>query len=175
MKFMVMLVGPTGCGKSTFRKRRLSHLPCVSPDDFIVGRWSPKKAVHAWRHARNMAVELMGEQQSFVADAQFIDPAVRAEWLALARAFGFLTRGYAFNTPWKQLRENQQARGARGFYGTIPYKVQLRNYQLFKRQLRSLSFYNEGFLRPMPGRSCYPFSTMQIVEWNAKVSMGDLS
>lgn len=138
MSTMVMLVGPTGCGKSTFRKQHLAGLPCVSPDDFIVGKWTAKKATHAWQHARNMAIELMVEKKSFVVDAQFLDPAVRAEWQALAHGFGFETCAFVFSTSWTQLRKNQQSRGARGDYGLIPHKVQLRSYQLMKQQLAKL-------------------------------------
>jgi predicted kinase len=138
MSTMVMLIGPTGCGKSTFRKKHLAGLPCVSPDDFVVGKWSAKKAAHAWQHARNMAIELLLEKQSFVVDAQFLDPAVRAEWQHLALGFGFETRGVVFDTSWTQLRQNQKARGARGHYGLIPYKVQLRSYQLMRQQLAKL-------------------------------------
>lgn len=136
MSTMVMLIGPTGCGKSTFRKKYLSHLPCVSPDDFIVGKWSPKKAAHAWQHARNMAIELLVEDQSFVADAQFLDPKVRAEWTRIARGFSFKCRAFMFDTSWKQLRKNQKDRGERGLYGEIPFAVQRQSFQLMKALLR---------------------------------------
>ena len=140
MSTMVMLIGPTGCGKSTFRKKHLAGLPCVSPDDFIVGKWSPNKAAHAWQHARNMAIELLGERQPFVADAQFLERAVRAEWLRLAKGFGFKSRAFVFNISWKQLRENQQARGARDFYGEVPTDVQIRSFQLMQEQIRGKCF-----------------------------------
>jgi len=166
---MVMLVGPTGCGKSTFRKKHLAGLPCVSPDDFIVGAWTAKKAAHAWQHARNMAIELLAEKKSFVADAQFLDPAVRAEWRSLANGFDFRVRAFAFDTPWKQLRENQQARGARGFYGLIPHKVQLRSYQLMKHQLAKMVFLNEGFLRPVEDVTWYPYDTIRVVKWGEPI------
>jgi predicted kinase len=160
---MVMLVGPTGCGKSTFRKKHLAHLPCVSPDDFVVGKWTAKKATHAWQHARNQAIELMAEQQSFVADAQFLDPAVRAEWLAIASGFKFRAHAFCFNTAWKQLRQNQKARGARGLYGTIPIDVQRRSYQLMKTQLTNKSIYKEGF------------ALVQVVEFGSVIEIGDIS
>lgn len=169
MSTMVMVMGPTGCGKSTFRKKHLFDYPCVSPDDFIVGKWTHKKTVHAWQHARNMAIEMLIDGTSFVVDAQFIDPAVRAEWTALARGFKFRVRAFAFDTPWKQLRKNQQARGARGFYGVIPFKVQQRSYQLFKQQLKAEVFMNEGFLRPPLSRSCFPYSTIRIVKWGEPI------
>lgn len=169
MSTMVMLIGPTGCGKSTFRRKHLVHLPCVSPDDFIVGKWTSKKAQHAWQHARNMAIELMVERQDFVADAQFIDPAVRAEWIQIANGFQFKTRAFAFDTPWKQLRLNQQARGARGFYGLIPYKVQLRSYQLMKQQ-RSRMSGNEGFVHRPAGRTIFPYNTVNVVKWGEKIT-----
>lgn len=147
MSTMVMLIGPTGCGKSTFRKKHLAGLPCVSPDDFVVGKWSAKKAAHAWQHARNMAIELLMEKQSFVVDAQFLDYNVRSEWLALAKGFGFVPRAFCFDTSWKQLRKNQQARGARGLYGTIPIDVQRQNFKLMKELLARNDIYKEGYSR----------------------------
>ena len=132
---MIMLIGPTGCGKSTFRKNNLAKLPCVSPDDFVIGKRTNVKVSYAWQHARNMAIELMKERHSFVADAQFIDTAVRNEWKSLARGFGFDSVGVAFNTTWEQLQKNQQARGARGLYGKVPVSVQKSAYQRMKAQL----------------------------------------
>ena len=149
MSTMVMLVGPTGCGKSTFRQKHLAGLPCVSPDDFIVGQWTAKKAAHAWQCARNMAIELLIEKQSFVVDAQFLDPAVRAEWMSLAIGFGYKTHVFVFDTTWTQLRKNQQSRGARGHYGLIPHKVQRRSYQLMKQQLAALKADHDGGMRVM--------------------------
>ena len=157
---MVMLIGPTGCGKSTFRKNNLAKLPCVSPDDFVVGRWSPKKAAHAWQHARNMAIELLSERQTFVADAQFLDPSLRHEWQALARGFGFDRVGVAFNTSWRQLRRNQKARGARGLYGEIPLEVQKDAYQKMKDQLDT--DYHNMVLRS-------GFDALHIVKFNEKI------
>ncbi len=133
---MHLMVGPTGCGKSTYRKRHLSKLPCVSPDDFIIGKFTHRKRFHAWAHAQLMAIDLLEGGESFVMDSQFIDPAVRREWFALASGFGYTVRSYVFLTPWQQILRNHKKRGDRGGYGRIPYATILEFYQAFMKQVR---------------------------------------
>lgn len=159
-KTMVLLVGPTGSGKSTFRKEHLSDWPCISPDAFIVGRWTPVKCGSAWTHAHETALEMLKDGDSFCVDAQFVDPATRKQWITLAKGFGFRTVGLIFITPWRQLLKNQAARGSRGHYGTIPFKVQRARYQEFKKQLRpKLDRWAEMGL---------PFDYVHFVKWGEK-------
>ncbi len=134
---MILLMGPTGCGKTTYRKKHYRDLPCISPDDFIRGQWTPKKASLCWALARGLAVELLQEGQSFVMDAQFTEEALREEWCRLAHGFEFDVVAVVMHTPWRQLQKNQKKRGSRGLYGTIPYAVLLRNYQTFRDQIKA--------------------------------------
>lgn len=142
MKRFVMLVGVTGSGKSTWRKKHLADLPCISPDDFIRGRWTPRKCAAAWSFARDLAIEMFKEGESFVVDAQFVDPDVRREWLALARGFGFMQEGVVFDTSLAQIFRNQKARGTRGGYGLIPRDVVLESFKRLKDQMASGEFCN---------------------------------
>lgn len=137
MSEMYVTIGVTGSGKSTFRRKSLSHLPCVSPDDFIVGLWNMQKASSAWNHARNTAIELMKEGNPFLLDGQFTEYGIRSEWAKLARGFGYTSHALIFDTPWRQLLKNQRARGNRGFYGLIPHGVVLKNYQMFRDQKKA--------------------------------------
>jgi len=128
---MILLVGPTGCGKSTFRKKHLSQFPCISPDDFIVGRWDSNKAFAAWSYAERVAKIFFGYSQSFIVDAQFISPDSRNKWVKMARSAGFQTVAVRFVTPWKQLMANHKKRGDRGGYGRVPLDVISASYEKF--------------------------------------------
>lgn len=155
---MVMLIGPTGSGKSTLRRDHLAHLPCVCPDDFIVGKFSPRKRVHAWANARQQAIEMLVTGESFVVDSQFVDPDLRREWACLAKGFGFSVHAVIMVTPWTQLRKNQKARGARGFYGEIPYAVQREMFTSFKKQFRKGGLLFDEL----------QYSRVTVVRWGSK-------
>ena len=135
MPVMTLMVGPTGCGKTTWRRKHLNGTPCVSPDDLILGKFTPRKCSHAWAHARQQALEMLSEEESFAVDAQFIDRKARRDWVNMARGYGYTVRLVVFLTPWRQLLKNHKRRGTRGGYGKVPYSVILRNYQEFVRQL----------------------------------------
>lgn len=132
---MVLLVGPTGCGKSTFRKKYLDQFPCISPDDFVVGRWDSYKAFLAWSHAEKMAELMLRSGQSFLVDAQFITPDSRNKWTKMARAYNFSVVAICFKTPWNQLLTNHKKRGNRGGYGKIPLDVILTSYEKFTKSM----------------------------------------
>lgn len=132
------MVGPTGSGKTTYRKWALGLAPCISPDDFIVGKWTPAKASSSWAHARNTFIEMLKTQEApeIIVDAQFVSGDTRREWVGIARGFGYFTEGKLFDTSFRQIQENQRKRGNRGGYGTIPYEVLLKSYRSFRDQLR---------------------------------------
>lgn len=137
MRQVIFMIGPTGCGKTTFRKKNLSHLPCVSPDDFIVGKWTHTKASLAWGYAKKVAVQLLKEKTSFVLDAQFVDGKTRNEWRRWIETHrGYKAVGVIFNTPWNQIQKNQSKRGNRGLYGKIPLAVQTAAYRRFVSSLK---------------------------------------
>lgn len=163
MDRMVMLIGPTGSGKTFFRSQHLAALPCVSPDDLIIGKFSARKRASAWAHARNLAIEMMLGHEEFVVDAQFVDPALRYEWTCLAAGFGYRTLGLVFATPWKQLRKNQQARGARGHYGEIPLSVQKEMYQNFKKEFDGSNLKHENW-----------FDVIRVVRWGKTPELGGI-
>lgn len=166
MNRMIMLIGPTGSGKTHFRQQHLAKYPCVSPDDFIIGKFSARKRVHAWAHARQMAVEMLIAGEEFVVDSQFIDPALRAEWAHLAKGWGYSVVGLIFITPWRQLVKNQKARGARGHYGPIPFAVQREAYQTFKAQLDL----KPGVHPPLS----WGLSVVRNVEWGKPLQLGGI-
>jgi predicted kinase len=144
-KRLILLVGPTGCGKSTYRYTYMKDIPCISPDDFIVGQWTGKKAGLAWEHASNVAVELFKEGVHFAVDAQFVNPTTRAEWQKKAQDNGYECVAVIFDTPWAQLQQNQVTRGKRGLYGEIPLSVQEAAFENFSRQVSDNSILS-GFV-----------------------------
>jgi predicted kinase len=133
-KSFVMLVGPTGCGKTTFREQNLSALACVCPDSFIIGPWTPKKVSMAWDYAEGMSNILFQEGTSFLFDAQFVKESTRRYWQEKARRNGFAPGAFIFDTPWEQIQQNQAARGTRGTYGMVPLCVQETNFSSFRTQ-----------------------------------------
>lgn len=135
---VVFMVGPTGSGKTTYRRRRFGLEPCISPDDFIVGKWTPGKTASAWAHARNTFIEILkaNELRVILVDAQFVNADTRMEWVGIARGFGYETRALIFDTSFRQIQANQRKRGNRGGYGTLPYAVVLKQYRSFRDQLR---------------------------------------
>lgn len=136
MRQVIFMVGPTGCGKTTFRKKNLPHLPCVSPDDFIVGRWTSTKAGLAWGYAKKVVAQLLLEKVSFVLDAQFVDDKTRNDWRRrIELCAGYRAVGIIFNTPWRQIRKNQSKRGDRGLYGKVPLAVQVSAYRRFRADI----------------------------------------
>lgn len=155
-----MLVGPTGCGKTTFRKNYLSNVPCISPDDFIVGKWSVQKARLAWQYAENVARMFFANNESFVVDAQFVTSSSRNEWVKFARNFGYKVHAVCFNTPWRQLLKNHKDRGARGIglaaYGKIPLPIIRNFYNKFKISMRDPS-------------NWHLFNSKTVVNWGDKI------
>jgi predicted kinase len=132
---MILLVGPTGCGKSTFRKKYLAQFPCISPDDFIIGRWDSNKAFLAWSHAEKMADLLCRERKSFLVDAQFITPDSRNKWTKIARGHGLGIVAICFKTPWDQILANHKKRGNRNGYGKIPLDVIRTSHEKFTKSM----------------------------------------
>ncbi len=153
---MHILIGPTGCGKTTYRKAnsKLAGLPCVSPDDFIVGKWTPAKAQLAWSFAEKMAKELMGENTEFVVDAQFINGDTRRRWRNMARHFDYDVTATVFKTPWKQLLKNHKQRGNRGNYGSIPFVVIRNAHNSFQRLIEDENAFKS-------------FDSVCFVEWSS--------
>jgi predicted kinase len=156
-KSFVMLVGPTGCGKTTFRTSRLSSLSCVNPDSYIVGPWTGEKAGLAWEFAAVISDVLFKEGKSFVFDAQFVNEWTRRQWQVVARSHGYKPVGFIFDTPWEQIQVNQKQRGARGTYGEIPIPKQEAFYKSFRDQVNDKTLF-EGF------------ETYTVVEWGKEVS-----
>lgn len=137
MPKMIMLVGVTGCGKTTYRKNHYPNVPCISPDDFIIGRYTPRKQSLAWGHAWWTAHEFYKAGEDFLIDAQFVDPDLRSTWVKEAKAWGFTVEAVVLDTPWNQLLKNHKKRGDRGGYGEVPMDVIRRNFQTFRRTMDS--------------------------------------
>lgn len=133
-KSFVMMVGPTGCGKTTFREKNMASLACVCPDSFIIGPWSPQKVSMAWDYAEAMSNILFKEGTSFLFDAQFVKENTRRHWQEKSRRNGFSPGAFIFDTPWDQIQKNQAARGTRGAYGMVPTHIQETNFNSFKTQ-----------------------------------------
>lgn len=155
---LIMMAGPTGSGKTTFRKKYLNDLPCVSPDDFIVGKWTQAKARLAWQYAEKVAHLFFSNREQFVVDAQFVTTRSRNEWVKFARNFNYKVHVVCFNTPWRQLLKNHKARGIRGTglaaYGKIPLPVIRDFYNKFKAQDPS---------------NWHGFNSITVVNWGDKI------
>ena len=152
---MILLVGPIGCGKSTFRKKYLGQFPCISPDDFIIGRWSPDKVFLAWNYAEKVANLILRSGQSFVVDAQFVSSSVRNQWVKMARLHQFGVVALCFRTPWVQIVANHNKRGERGGYGKIPIDVVQASHDKF---LKSISGPSNWFL----------FDKVMTIKWGSR-------
>jgi predicted kinase len=153
---LYMLIGPTGSGKSTYRKKYLSHLACVSPDDYVAGRWTFGKANLAWKHASQMALELFTSKEPFVVDAQFVDGKTRRRWARMAKSQGYEVEAIVFDTPWNQLLKNQKKRGSRGVYGRIPFMVVRSAHRRFKELMKH-------------GVEVESFDRMKVKKWKSKL------
>jgi predicted kinase len=123
----------------------MQDIPCISPDDFIVGQWTGKKAGLAWEYASSVAAELFKEGVHFVVDAQFVNSDTREEWQIKAKDNGYECVAVIFDTPWEQIQKNQAERGKRGLYGEIPLVVQETAFAGFRRQVADNSILN-GFV-----------------------------
>lgn len=117
---MTLTIAPTGSGKTTYRLIKFANVVCISPDDLIVGKWSPQKARDAWEQAEQKAAALFTNGQDFVVDAQFVNASVRSKWIRNAKQHGYIVNAVVFDTPLEQILENHKVRGDRGGYGEVP-------------------------------------------------------
>ena len=136
---MVMLIGPTGCGKTTFRKKYLTTLACISPDDFISGGWTSDKRALAWGHAGRMAELFFRDEESFVVDAQFVTADLRNEWVKKAKRHDYKVVAVCLLTSWSQILKNHEKRGDRGGYGIIPREVIKESYWTYQKAMTGTS------------------------------------
>lgn len=139
---MIMLVGPTGCGKTTFRKKHLTTYACISPDDFICGGWTSDKGEMAWAYANKVAELFLSEGESFIVDAQFVSADIRKNWVNRARGFDYKVVAVCLSTTWRQILKNHKKRGDRGGYGIVPSQVIKESYSKFETDMANPPVWN---------------------------------
>ncbi len=140
---LVLLIGPSGSGKSTFARRHFKPTEIVSSDACrgMVADDENDQTVSAQAFAllHYIVRQRLQLGRLTVVDATNVDPASRAQLVAIAREYHFLPAAIVFKVPESLCYERNVSRPDRDF-GPQVIKRQM---NLLKRGLRSLK--TEGF------------------------------
>ncbi|WP_035609057.1 polynucleotide kinase-phosphatase [Haloferula sp. BvORR071] len=140
---LVLLVGPSGSGKSTFAHRHFKSTEVVSSDACrgMVSDDENDQTVSAQAFAllHYIVRQRLELGRLTVVDATNVDPAGRAQLVAIAREYHFLPAAIVFKVPESLCQERNATRPDRDF-GPQVIKRQM---NLLKRGLRGLK--TEGF------------------------------
>jgi protein phosphatase len=140
---LVVLIGASGSGKSTFARKHFQPFEVLS-SDFCRGLVSDDENNQSVSHdafevLRYVAAKRLALGKLTVIDATNVQPEDRKELIALARQYHFLTVAIALNLPEELCHQRNQQRPDRQFG---PHVVR-RHTQFLRRSLRGLE--KEGF------------------------------
>ncbi len=135
---LVLLVGPAGCGKSTFARRHFRPTEVVSSDFFRGLVCDDENNQAASRDAFELVHEVVARRLAWrrftVVDATNLQPDARKPLLELARRYHFQTGAIVFDLGEEQCRRQNQGRAER----TVPDHVIAAHAQLLAKALAAL-------------------------------------
>jgi protein phosphatase len=153
---LVALVGPTGCGKSTFARKHFKPTEVLSSDfcralvsDDENNQAATKDAFDVLNY---IAAKRLSAGKLTVVDATNVQPEARKPLVALARQYHVIPVAFVLNLPDKVCQDRNQLRSDRNFG---PHVVRQQSQQL-RRSIRNLK--REGF------RHVYEFSSQTEVD-----------
>lgn len=130
-RYLILLVGIPGAGKSTYIKENLSDATIISPDHFIgytkEDPWTPEKVSNAWKKSDDLLLEAIKRgDKKIVFDATFVNPKVRGKYINIAKRFGLTPVAIHCNVPLDQaLKRNSQ----RPEFRKVPEETLIRMYK----------------------------------------------
>ncbi len=128
---LVLLVGSSGCGKSTFAQRHFRPTEVLSSDSFraLICDDASSQAVSgdAFEVLHLLTAKRLYWRRFTVIDATNVKPEARRPLLGLARRYHFLTTAIVFNLTEEQCQQRNQQRTERLVPGEV---VHLHNQQL---------------------------------------------
>ena len=165
---LVLLVGPSGSGKSTFARRHFKATEIVSSDACrgIVSDDENDQAVsaQAFELLHFIVRQRLALGRLTVVDATNVDPAARAELVAIAREYHFLPAALVFKIPESVCHARNAARPDRSF----GVNVVKRQANLLRQGLRNLK--TQGFRTIIHFKSEEEVDAVQGIEreplWN---------
>lgn len=136
---IVVLVGPAGCGKSSFAAHYLSPGDVLSSDTFralVAGDAGDQTATAAAFSLLHHALsERARRRRLTVIDATNLTPRERRRLLGVARTHDLPTLAVVFGLPLESCQQQAAARGDR----TVPPEVIAEQYATFRRHLPALA------------------------------------
>lgn len=140
---LVVLIGPAGCGKSSFARRHFGAGEVLSSDDFrelVAGDASDQRATPAAFALLGHALdERMKRRRFTVVDATNLTRRDRRRLLGVAGKHDLPAVAIAFDLPLEVCQQRAAARTER----TVPEDVVARQYATFRRHLTGIG--DEGF------------------------------
>jgi polynucleotide kinase-phosphatase len=170
---LVVLIGVSGSGKSTFAARHFRPTEVLSSDTFrgLVGDDETDQSVTpaAFRALYAVATERLKLGRLTVIDATSVQPGDRQPLIALARAHHVLPVAIALDLPERVCAERNAGRAGRDF----GLHVIGRQHASLKRSLRQLS--REGFRRVFVLRGAAEVDAAEVVRERAWSDRTDLT
>lgn len=153
---LVVLIGPSGAGKTTFARKHFKATEVLSSDYFraLVGDDETNQDVtqQAFDALHFVAAKRMEGRRMVVVDATNVQPEARKPLLEMARKYHYLNSAIVFDLPAELCLERNQQRPERNFG---PHVVRT-HVRLMRQSMRSLQ--REGF------RAVHVLSSVEEVE-----------
>lgn len=168
---LVVLIGATGSGKSTFAREQFGPYEVLS-SDFCRGLVSDDEndqsaSEAAFKVLRFIAGQRLSAGKLTVVDATNVQPAARREMVELAKEFDVLPVAIVLDVPEAVCIERNRARSDRDFGD----HVVKRHQQLLRKSFRSLS--KEGFRIVHTLKSVEEIASVRIVREKLRLDMRD--